>query len=466
MWIQKPQNILKQNTLVNIKRVSILKKGHEGTGPVLYWMSRDQRVNDNWALSYAIECAENTGQYVMVVFALAGEFLGATWRQYDFMLKGLQHVEANLTRLNIPFTLLIGNPADTLPPFIRHHHISRIIVDFDPLKIKRLWKNDVISLIDISVEEVDAHNIAPCWIASDKEEFAAHTFRPKITRLLPEYLDQYPPLIRQQGNYTVHRTNWEAIIKALRIDRSVKPVEWLTPGEQAAKAVQLKFLETKIDQYAVKRNDPNLNYVSGLSPFLHFGHISAQRLALDIINNHIRSDNTDAFLEELIIRRELSDNFCFYNKDHDKVAGFQPWAKKTLEDHRMDEKEYLYSTEQLELALTHDSLWNAAQLQMVINGKMHGYMRMYWAKKILEWSASPEDAMKSAIYLNDKYQLDGRDPNGYTGCAWSIGGIHDRAWSERPVFGKIRYMNRKGCERKFDVNRYISSMNQLIGCRL
>jgi deoxyribodipyrimidine photo-lyase len=449
--------------LVNIKRVRILKKGREATGPVLYWMSRDQRVNDNWALSYAIEIAENTGQSVMVVFTLVDEFLGATWRQFDFMLKGLKQVEAGLTRLNIPFSLLIGNPGATLPQFVRQHHISRMIVDFDPLKIKRIWKNEVNALIDIRVEEVDAHNIVPCWIASDKEEFAAYTFRPKLTRLLPGYLDQFPPLIRQQGNDPIRRTNWEAIVKTLKSDRTVKPVGWLTPGEKAAKAVQTKFLETKINAYATRHNDPNLNYVSDLSPYLHFGHISAQRLALDIINNLLHSENTDAFLEELIIRRELSDNFCFYNQYYDQVAGFQPWAKKTLEDHCLDEKEYLYTEEQFEHALTHDSLWNAAQLQMVVSGKMHSYMRMYWAKKILEWSASPEDAMQIAIYLNDKYQLDGRDPNGYTGCAWSIGGIHDRAWSERNIFGKIRYMNRNGCERKFDVNKYIASIYRIAG---
>ena len=440
-----------------------MKNGREATGPVLYWMSRDQRVSDNWALSYAIEIAENTGQPVLVAFTLVEEFLGATWRQFDFMLKGLKKVEAILTRLNIPFSLLIGNPVTTLPQFIRLHHISRMIVDFDPLKIKLKWKSEVNALLDITVEEVDAHNIVPCWIASGKEEFAAYTFRPKITRLLPEYLDEFPPLIRQQGNIHTQRINWEAVAIALKTDHTVRPVEWLTPGEKGALAIQTKFLETKIDAYAKKKNDPNLNYVSGLSPYLHFGHISAQRLALDVIKNLLRNEHTDAFLEELIVRRELSDNFCFYNQCYDNVEGFQPWARKTLEEHRSDKKEYQYTVEQFERALTHDLLWNAAQQQMVFTGKMHGYLRMYWAKKILEWSASPEDALRIAITLNDKYQLDGRDPNGYTGCAWSIGGIHDRAWGERSIFGKIRYMNRNGCERKFDVNSFVSRINQIKG---
>ena len=157
----------------------------------------------------------------------------------------------------------------------------------------------------------------------------------------------------------------------------------------------------------------------------------------------------------MIIRRELSDNFCEYEKNYDYFEGFHHWAQKSLNEHRNDEREYIYTDEQFEEADTHDPLWNAAQNQMKTTGKMHGYMRMYWAKKILEWSPSPEIALQVAINLNDKYELDGRDPNGYTGIAWSIGGIHDRAWFERPVYGKIRYMNYNGCKSKFNVFKYI-----------
>jgi deoxyribodipyrimidine photo-lyase len=448
--------------VVNIKRVRNLKKGHPANGWVLYWMSRDQRVNDNWALSYAIEVAENEESPVMVIFNLADKFLGSTWRQYDFLLKGLKKVEAGLSALNIPFMVLLGDPAAVIPQFIRQHHISRVIVDFDPLRIKRHWQKEVIRQVDIRVDEVDAHNIVPCYLVSDKEEYAASTFRPKITRLLPEFLDEYPPLIRQHENFHTHRINWEAIAITLKTDYTVRPVEWLTPGEKGALAVLGKFLEGSMGVYADKRNDPNEKHVSGLSPYLHYGHISAQRVALEIIRNYPRSEHTEAFLEELIVRRELSDNFCFYNSEYDKVSAFRPWALKTLNDHRSDQREYVYSAEQFERALTHDTLWNAAQIQMVYTGTMPGYMRMYWAKKILEWSDNPEEALRIALQLNDRYQLDGRDPNGYAGCAWSIGGVHDRAWGERMVFGKIRYMNRKGCERKFDVNRYITRINKLV----
>jgi deoxyribodipyrimidine photo-lyase len=447
--------------VVNIKRVKSLKKGHAENGPVLYLMSRDQRVKDNWALAYAIEIAENTDQLIMVVFNVVENYLGATWRQFDFMLKGLRKVEAGLSALNIPFAVLIGDPESNIPNFIRLHQIRHLVMDFDPLKIKHEWQKRVIAHLDIAVDEVDAHNIVPCQLVSDKEEFAAYTFRPKITKLLPEFMDEFPPLIKQHGKLQMQRINWEAIAIALRTNHSVRPVEWLAPGEKGAMAVLGKFLDKRISAYAHKKNDPNEKYISGLSPYLHFGHISAQRVALEVTKNLPRNEHTDSFLEELIVRRELADNFCFYNTNYDNIAAFKPWAQISLAEHRNDKREYLYTRDQFELAKTHDSLWNAAQSQMVCTGNMHGYLRMYWAKKILEWSESAEEALKNAIYLNDKYQLDGRDPNGYTGCAWSIGGVHDRAWSEREVFGKIRYMNRNGCERKFDVNRYILSVNQI-----
>ncbi|HLO57511.1 MAG TPA: deoxyribodipyrimidine photo-lyase [Bacteroidales bacterium] len=444
--------------MVNIKRVKTLRKGRPAVGPVLYWMSRDQRVNDNWALAYAIELAENNNQQIMVVFNLVDNFLGATWRQYDFMIRGLKKTEQQLADLNISFSVLIGDPEITIPGYIKSNQISHLVMDFDPLRIKREWQNKVASMVEISVDIVDAHNIVPCFAASDKEEFSAATFRPKIGRLLPEFMDEYPPLVKQRQTLKGKRTQWEAILIALKINHAVRPVEYLVPGEKGARAVFDKFIQHGISDFAAKRNDPNENYVSGLSPFLHFGHISAQRIALEIALRHPKDENTDTFLEELIVRRELADNFCYYNSDYDTAHGFKPWALKSLEEHLDDKREFLYSTLQFEQAETHDTLWNAAQTELLQNGKMHGYMRMYWAKKILEWSENPETALKTAIYLNDKYQLDGRDPNGYTGCAWSIGGIHDRAWADRSVFGKIRYMNRAGCERKFDVNRYINKI--------
>lgn len=447
--------------MINIKRVKKLRNGKLVNGPVLYWMSRDQRVSDNWALTHAVELAENNDQLVMVVFNLVSQYPGATWRQYDFLLKGLKKIEIMLQSMNIPFTMLMGDPTVNIPGFIQTNNISHLVMDFDPLKIKDEWQKSVCEKIDIPADVVDAHNIVPCFYVSDKEEYAAYTLRPKITKLLPEFLDEFPPLLKQKGTIKMQRTQWEAIIISLKTNHSVKAVEWHVPGEKGATAVFHKFLEEKIHRYASGRNDPNGECTSGLSPYLHFGHISAQRLALEILRNIPRNENTDAFLEELIVRKELADNFCCYNRLYDSTAAFKPWAKNSLTKHLADKREYTYTADQFELAETHDELWNAAQNQLVQTGAMHGYMRMYWAKKILEWTATTEEALKVANYLNDRFGLDGRDPSGYTGCAWAIGGIHDRPWPEREIFGSIRLMNRKGCERKFDVNRYITSVNQI-----
>lgn len=236
---------------------------------------------------------------------------------------------------------------------------------------------------------------------------------------------------------------------------------WIKSGEDEAHLVMKYFLENKLFLYDKKRNDPTKDGQSNLSPYLHFGQISAQRIVLEVMKTNADEQSKNTFLEELIVRKELSDNYCFYNMNYDNFNGLPEWAKKTLNKHRDDRRKYIYTLEQFENAKTHDDLWNAAQMEMVKKGKMHGYMRMYWAKKILEWSESPEQAFKIAIYLNDKYELDGRDPNGYTGIAWSLGGLHDRAWNERPIFGKVRYMNYNGCKSKFDVIKYIQYVKYL-----
>jgi deoxyribodipyrimidine photo-lyase len=440
-------------------RIRILQNGKPSHGPVIYWMSRDQRVHDNWALIYAQKLAVEMKKPLAVVFNLIPDFLEATIRQYGFMLKGLKEVEAELARYNIPFFLLEEKPEVEIPKFINKYKSSVLVSDFDPLRIKRIWKREVAKKIEIPFYEVDAHNIVPCLIASSKLEFAAYTIRPKIHKLLLEFLNDYPRLKKMQkaDTLTPDRINWDKVIESLKINREVKEVNWIKPGETAAANALKDFLQNKFERYADDRNDPNKNALSNLSPYLHFGQISAQRVALTVQQFYQKNPSADAFLEELIVRRELSDNFCYFNPKYDSFDGFHNWAKETLNQHRKDKREFVYSLEEFEEAKTHEDLWNAAQKELIITGKMHGYMRMYWAKKILEWSKSPEEALRIAIYLNDKYELDGRDPNGYVGCAWSIAGVHDRAWAERPIYGKIRYMNRNGAARKFDINSYIGN---------
>ena len=444
---------------MNNKRVKQQKDAEYGNGPVVYWMQRDQRVNDNWALIFAFEKAKELNQPLVVAFSLVPKFLDATIRQYGFMIKGLEEVEKSLEKLNIPFFLSLGNPGNEIVKLSKKLNASVIVSDFNPLKISRLWKKEAINKINIPFFTVDAHNIVPVWEASSKQEYGAYTIRPKIKNLLDEFLDEFPALNKQSNHdFTVEKVNWNLARNSLKVNFKVKEVDWLIPGEIGAAETLENFFAKKLKDYNEKRNDPNEDVLSNLSPYLHFGQISAQRISLEAKKlEGSFQESISSFLEELIIRRELSDNYCFYNNNYDSFEGFPEWAKKTLNEHRSDSREYLYTLNQFENAETHDKLWNAAQMQMVNYGKMHGYMRMYWAKKILEWTETPEQAFEFALYLNDKYELDGRDPNGYVGVAWSVGGVHDRAWTERPVFGKIRFMNYNGCKRKFNVNNYIQT---------
>jgi deoxyribodipyrimidine photo-lyase len=442
---------------MNLRRRRVLSEGLQKVGPVIYWMQRDQRVHDNWALIYAQNIAIEKNVPLFIIFNLIPNFLEATIRQYGFMLKGLEDVEVESKRFNIPFFVLLGKPEDEIPKFVKKVRASIIVSDFNPLKNIKAWKESVAKKIDIPFHEVDAHNIVPCFVASNKLEYGAYTIRPKIQKLLPEFLDEFTFLKKMEHVINKEKINWIKPRKSLNIDMDVPEIDWLKPGEDAAQKILENFIRNKFSHYCERRNDPNEDALSNLSPYLHFGHIAPQRVALVIQSSSGNNESQKSFLEEMIVRRELSDNFCHYNNNYDSFEGFSDWAKSSLDKHRKDKREFIYSLKKFDKANTHDNLWNAAQNEMVFKGKMHSYMRMYWAKKILEWSKSPEDAMETAIYLNDKYELDGRDPNGYAGIAWSIGGIHDRAWFERNVFGKIRYMNYNGCTRKFDVKKYINN---------
>ncbi len=444
------------------RRIQKLNEASPRAGPIVYWMSRDQRAMDNWTLLHAQQFAADRGSHVMVAFCLVPSFLGATARQYDFMLDGLRETSATLHEYGIPFWLLTGAPAEQIPRFLEEHDAGALVVDFDPLRVKREWRRQVAEIVEVPVHEVDAHNVVPCRVASDKKEYAAYTIRPKIHEQLPSFLHGFPSLRRQDlPEKDMPEPDWQAARTTLDVDEDVAPVDWLTPGESAAHETLQHFVTGKLQAYPEQRNDPTMDGLSNLSPYLHFGQVSAQRVALAVQQADAPQEAKDAFLEELIVRRELSDNFCLYEPEYDSSEGFPNWAQKTLDEHHDDEREYVYSLEEFERGDTHDELWNAAQTEMTRRGKMHGYLRMYWAKKILEWTGSPGEAMSVAIYLNDRYELDGRDPNGYAGVAWAIGGVHDRAWQERPVYGKVRYMSYAGAKRKFDVDRYIDRVASL-----
>jgi len=433
--------------------------GSASGGPVLLWLNRDRRLHDNWAVIHAQRSAIMRQQHLHVVFCLVPQFLDATWRQYHFLLEGLRELSQSCLDANISFTLLEGAPPDVLPAFIAATAPSLLVSDFDPLRTKQQWLQSVLHSTTVNVDCVDAHNIVPVWTASNKLEFAAYTLRPKLHRLLPTFLEPFPAIERHPFGTATVSADWKGATDRLQVDMAVPPATWITPGESAGRAGLDTFVG-RLALYSTHRNDPNASAQSDLSAWFHFGHLAPQRAALEV---HAAAaaqpdlkEAADAFLEELIVRRELADNFVYYNGEYDSVAGFHAWARASLDEHRNDNRDYVHDLHTWEHAATHDPLWNAAQCQLLATGKMHGYMRMYWAKKILEWTARPEDAMAIAIYLNDKYELDGRDPNGYAGIAWCIGGVHDRAWFDRPVYGKIRYMNSNGCAKKFDVTAYIA----------
>jgi deoxyribodipyrimidine photo-lyase len=425
-------------------------------GPVLYWMHREFRAADNWGLIHARLEALRLSRPVAVVFCLAESFLDASTPHFEFLLGSLAETEASLRGAGIPLIALRGNPGTEVARFARGLDAALVVTDFDPLRIKRGWIRELLDGCQAPVNEVDSRNIVPARVASDHREFMARTIRSKISRLLPEFLDDFPDLPRHPHPWTgpVRPLDVDALRQGVRARTVPAPKTDIRPGQDAGLALLEEFLRHRLKQYA-HRNDPNRDVCSRLSTHLHFGMISAQRVVLETKTSGVSGENVDSFLEELIIRRELSDNFCLYTPEYDSEEGFPAWARETLDRHRRDPRPALHSPEEFEKARTHDPLWNAAQTQMVRTGRMHGYMRMYWAKKILEWSPCAADALRTAITLNDRYSLDGRDTNGYTGIAWSIGGVHDRGWTERPIFGKIRYMNYAGARRKFDVDRYI-----------
>ncbi len=445
---------------MDLKRVQFLKQTQSIKNSVCYWMSRDQRIEDNWALLYAQDIALTYKCKLYVFFNIVKSYLDADSRHYNFMLDGLKEVEKDLKKKNIPFILLTGDPVENIPEIINKNKTSILITDFNPLKISQQWLRDITNKIDINIHQVDAHNIVPCWVTSQKQEYAAYTIRPKINKLLPEFLTSIPELdnhyCNEEADFVVNK--WDEIINFLEISKKDK-IKWLKSGSKEAKKTLNQFIEHKLENYDELRNNPNFDGASNLSPYLHFGQISAQRVALEVSQSEHSSK--EAFLEQLIVRRELADNFCYYNTNYDNFEGLPAWAKDSLIKHKEDFRQYIYTLKEFEAAKTHDGLWNAAQLEMVRKNKMHGYLRMYWAKKILEWSPSPELALEWANYLNNKYELDGRDPNGYVGVAWSIGAVHDRAWADRPVTGKVRYMSHDRMKLKFNISQYIDYVDKL-----
>jgi deoxyribodipyrimidine photo-lyase len=449
------------------KRTRLIHSGDEKPHrPVIYWMSRDQRAFDNHALLFAIEKAQSLKAPIGVLFCLVDDFLDASDVHFYFMLKGLKETEGYLRDAGIPLFVIKGNPETEVPKALNALNISALVVDFDPLKIKKQWKKSVCNKLNCPVYEVDAHNIVPCFLASDKAEYSAFTFRKKIASVITEFLTDFPPFepkVEGLKEIPLNAVSLDNILHQLfRNLKNENPLHFYPPGYKEGMRRLRKFIENILDDcYLAWKNNAVKNAESRLSPYIHFGQISAQRIAFEVRTRGHNPRAVSAFLEQLIIRRELADNFCYYNPDYDSIKGFPLWARQTLLEHQNDKREFVYTKEEFEKAKTHDEIWNCAQIELIICGKIHNYLRMYWGKKILEWSADPSAALEIGNYLNNKYALDGRDPNGYVGVAWCVGGVHDRPFMERPVYGKIRPMGVKALERNFDVKEYVRTIQDL-----
>ena len=445
------------------ERVQHLNDIDEADGRyVLYWMQQAQRAEFNHALEFAIHRANDLELPLLVGFGLMDDYPEANLRHYHFMLQGLQDVETELGKRNVTFVVRRGAPDEVAIELARD--AALVVCDRGYLRIQRQWRDHLADQADCPVVQVESDVVVPVEVVSDKAEYAARTIRPKITKYLERFLVPVSrTTLKDKTALDVggeDLSDVDALADKLKLDRSVPPVPLFTGGTTDGKKVLRAFLKERFATYAENRNQPQTNDVSHMSKYLHFGQLSPLYIALEAKKSHSR-ENVDAFIEELIIRRELPMNFVFYEPDYDSYSSIPDWAKKTLAEHKSDERKQSYTRAELEDALTYDDYWNAAMREMKFTGYMHNYMRMYWGKKIIEWSNTPQYAYQTAIYLNDKYFLDGRDANSYANIGWLFG-THDRGWTERPVLGKVRWMSSGGLERKSKPEEYVTKVDKLV----
>jgi deoxyribodipyrimidine photo-lyase len=433
---------------------------------VLYWMQQSQRAEYNHALEYAIRQANQLNRPLLVVFGLTENYPEANLRHYAFMLQGLQETQTALAARGIKMVLRHAHPPDAALELGRK--ASLIVCDQGYLRHQRAWRRQVARNAGCRVVRVESDVVVPVAVASAKAEYAARTLRPKIQRHLQDYLVKLKAVRIDHSSLDLKVRGMdldriEALLQRLNLDGSAAPVSrFFRGGTTQAKHRFDDFLQHGLKNYPGNHNQPQTDDVSHMSPYLHFGQVSPLYLALEVdrVSDADRSAK-EAFLEELIVRRELAANFTHYTRDYDAYTCIPGWAQETLAAHKGDQRVHRYPQRRLEAADTHDSYWNACMLEMKHTGFMHNHMRMYWGKKILAWSPTPRQAFRTTLAINNKYFLDGRDPNSYAGVAW-IYGVHDRAWMERPIFGKVRTMTAAGLERKCDTAAYLKKVAELV----
>ena len=382
------------------------------SGTILYLCEREIRAKDNFALQFALQKSKELNLPLIVIHPRINYEYEPKQRFID---RQLEQAQAQFRNIGLDFEIIGKTPQE----IIKNTNPAILIIDFNPVLKREYLKN-----VDFKIYEIDGHNIVPARFVSNKQEYSAATLRTKVYHNIYPFLTEY-------SNFTSDKVEADYILE--------------------------DFINNKLQYYSENKNNPSLDVTSGLSKYLNLGFISSQKVALEVIKSMVNDVDKETFLEELIIRKELADNFCLYSKSFKDFSSIPNWAKISLDNHKYDIRPYIYSLEVLENAKTHDKLWNSTQIQLIKEGIIHGYLRMYWAKKILEWMSTPEEVLKTAIYLNDKYAYDAPSANGYVGILWAIGGLHDRAFADFPVTGKIRRMTYNSMKRKYELATYINN---------
>jgi len=441
-------------------RVTI--RNHNSANPegkcIVYWMRCSQRGEHNDAINTAVEVANRLGKPVVVFFGLVVHSLRANLRHYSFLADGLPDIASALQRRNIGFVLCCS-PDHSILKFCEEVHPALVISDENPLRESVSTREKVAQKLKVAFWTIDSNVVVPSKLLL-KEQYAAHIIRKRLAPLVKDFLvparDVHAKIAWKNPSRLASTPIQSNILENLEIDRSVQPVSSIRGGSKQADRWLRDFIKHKLAEYPKQRNHPEVEGTSRLSAYLHFGHIGPKTIALAVQASEAPNVAKQVFLDQLITWRELAMNFARFNPNYDNFESGERWALRSLGQHQKDDRPVRYNERQLENAETHDDLWNAAQMQMVGQGWMHNYVRMYWAKKILEWSPSAAIAYQIAVRLNDKYEIDGRDPNGYMGIAWAIVGKFDRPWFERPIFGTIRYMSLASTGKKFDSKKFIA----------
>ncbi|MGC2403442.1 MAG: deoxyribodipyrimidine photo-lyase [Acidobacteriaceae bacterium] len=437
---------------------------------VVYWMQRAERALENPALDVAVEVGNALNLPVLAYFSAISNFPHANLRHYVFLNQGLVDIEEDLQQKQIGFVVR-RPPHNSLQALLEEVKAAVVIGDENPCREPERWRRVLANRLRIPYWTVDADVVVPSGLF-EKRMYALHIFKPKLYAELPKFLVPQRESRPDQAWKPPHKLESFPVLDDVtqgwtKLDRSIRPVDSFTGGTHAAVKRLHEFVSKELAAYDKTRNHPEIDGTSRLSPYLHFGHIGPLTIALAVENAHkqgkVSQAARDSYINELIGWRELAVNFVKFTENYDSFDCAEPWARKTLMEHARDRREFVYKIEQLERAETHDELWNASQQQMVKFGWMHNYMRMYWAKKILEWSPDPARAFDTCVTLNDRYFLDGRDPNGYAGIAWSIVGNFDRPWFDRPIFATIRYMSGASTGKTFNSGQYLERMSQDFG---